>query len=434
MFKAQKAVQYLLVVILIIGATFRLIYPSDIEYKADQDYTFKETQSTTQLPTLGMNSGVGLKNPGMSVWVFIALAKIFHVKTPIDLSRAVQCCNILALLFLAFFIFKEIAPSKREPWIWTLALAAVNPIDIIFHRVIWTQSIFPLFSILILYSWWKKDKFWKAFLWGILGATVGQIHMPAFFYSFSLFIWTLLFDRKNTNWKGWLLGSFLGGIPLIPWLIYLSQTNFFSSHSGNSFQFYHSFVISHHPLNGWWSGSLLQYWLLWITSSLGLGLDYFFQFETWRFLKGNIINTIFFIIIVIVFCICVGLNLTNKLKKIKPQNLVFFIKNIFNSTDKEVMFLGAIFFGLGIIMTFAPFYIHRHYLIVTFPMMYLGIVKFILNIAEDCKDRKKFARTLLLLLVVCQLCLSLNVLNYIHNHGGIVNGEFGVSYGHQQVK
>src|SRR5581483_9683983 len=93
--------KWLVLLSLLIGAVLRLSFPGDIEYKEDEKYMFDASQAigvTEPWPELGMVSGGQVKNPGMSVWVFVGLARIFHATNPIELARAVQCMNILALV------------------------------------------------------------------------------------------------------------------------------------------------------------------------------------------------------------------------------------------------------------------------------------------------------------------------------------------------
>src|SRR5581483_2964418 len=74
-----------LVTAILLGALLRLSFPADIEYKGDEKYMFEATQdyrATGTLPLLGMKSGIKLKNPGMSIWVFDVLSKISGASNP----------------------------------------------------------------------------------------------------------------------------------------------------------------------------------------------------------------------------------------------------------------------------------------------------------------------------------------------------------------
>ena len=118
-------------VALLIGIILRLSFPNDIEYKGDEKYMFGATQKigvTEPWPMLGMTSGVGVSNPGMSVWIFVVLAKITHALTPPELARSVQFLNIIGLFVLAFFSLRILSEPEKISWCWATAFAAVNPI------------------------------------------------------------------------------------------------------------------------------------------------------------------------------------------------------------------------------------------------------------------------------------------------------------------
>src|SRR5262249_8844333 len=88
-----------LVVALLAGASLRLVWVEDMEYKADEIYMFEQTQKASRdEPWLGMESGVGLRNPGMSVWIFLLLAKVTGAEEPTALCRVVMVLNIGAII------------------------------------------------------------------------------------------------------------------------------------------------------------------------------------------------------------------------------------------------------------------------------------------------------------------------------------------------
>ena len=85
-----------------IGAALRLVWLRDMEWKQDETWTYehsRQVQHWSDLSWTGMPASVGVPNPGMSLWVFVALTKLFAVQDPTGLARAVQICNIGALFF-----------------------------------------------------------------------------------------------------------------------------------------------------------------------------------------------------------------------------------------------------------------------------------------------------------------------------------------------
>src|SRR5438093_12500113 len=105
-----------LVVALLLGAVVRLVWVEDMEYKADEIYMFEQTQKVggdEPWPWLGMESGVALRNPGMSVWVFLLLAKVTGAEEPMALCRAVMVRNIAAIVRAGAFALKS-GPAGGE--------------------------------------------------------------------------------------------------------------------------------------------------------------------------------------------------------------------------------------------------------------------------------------------------------------------------------
>ncbi len=129
---------------------------------------------------------------------------------PTSLARAVQILAIAAIGVLVWFSYRCVPSGEREPWLWAAAILSVNPLAVLFERKIWPPSVLPIFVSFMLIAWWKRERFWGAFAWGLIGAWIGQIHMGAFFFAGGFAAWALLFDRKQVAWRGWLAGSFLG--------------------------------------------------------------------------------------------------------------------------------------------------------------------------------------------------------------------------------
>src|ERR1700676_4786883 len=88
------------------GIALRLIWPGDIEYKADEQYTFARMQELLaggSWPSVGMMTRMGTFNPGMSVWIFIALGGLIGARTPPELATAVQLLNAAGIIGLVAF-------------------------------------------------------------------------------------------------------------------------------------------------------------------------------------------------------------------------------------------------------------------------------------------------------------------------------------------
>src|SRR6266852_8552246 len=92
-----------LVTAIVLGAVLRLVWVDDIEFKADEAWTFQQTREAARAGSfgcLGMPCSAGFRNPGMSVWIFLLLGRVSGSDEPTDLARAVQVLSIAAIVFL----------------------------------------------------------------------------------------------------------------------------------------------------------------------------------------------------------------------------------------------------------------------------------------------------------------------------------------------
>src|SRR6478609_4224484 len=85
---------------LILGILLRVLFVHDMEYKEDEEYNFTQTQLigvSKPWPWYGIPSGVYIVNPGMSIWAFTVLAKLFGIHQPTSLPHAVQVFALLGM-------------------------------------------------------------------------------------------------------------------------------------------------------------------------------------------------------------------------------------------------------------------------------------------------------------------------------------------------
>jgi hypothetical protein len=387
---------------LLMGIILRLSFPNDIEYKSDEKYTFEASQNvgiTEPWPLLGMSSGVGVKNPGMSVWVFVVLSRIVHASTPPELARAVQLLNILSLFLLAFFSLCILPSPEKLSWCWATAFAAVNPFAILFHRKIWAQCTLPFFCVLMWISWHYRHKRTGAFFWGLLGACLGQIHMSGFFLAAGVFLWTAIHDRK-VRWGSWFLGSLIGAVPLIPWLQYMA------SNPGNGFN-PKNFLFILYP----------QYWIYWVTDSLGLGLNYSIKtHQLLDFLRYPLINGMGTYLVGICHAVIIVAGISIFVSAVKAKG---FFRGIRDSSETGLA-LNSGLFAFGALLTLSCVKICRHYLIVSFPLEWVWLSRMA---HDNHRGQKQLA-----LIWMAQLIVSAAFLVYIHVNHGAPMADYGTAY------
>lgn len=403
---------------LLTGALLRLLNPADMEWKGDEHSMFDSllgVGKTEPWPWLGMPSGVLIRNPGMSVWVFLALGKLFQVTSPPSLAQAVMWLNTGALALLGFFALKLARSDEREPWLWATCLAAVNPLLVLYQRKIWAQSTLALFSMLFIVSWTRRSRWFGAFFWGLTGACLGQIHMSGFFFAFGFLLWSLLpaLDPAKVRWSAWFLGSLLGALPLLPWLQHLLTVR-----TGQPMFF------------GWNEAIQLKFWVFWITDPLGLHLGNTLgvqngngiwaqirDFLPYPLLPGNS-PTYLVAVAHLTILVCGGFILLRGLLRIRKRE---------SKSSETRALIGGALLSYGLCLTLSTVVVHRYYLLVTFPLEGLWLAHWALQPGPGLA----LSRRSLAAIVIAQCVVSGAFLQYIHLNGGSARGDYGVSYRHQ---
>jgi 4-amino-4-deoxy-L-arabinose transferase-like glycosyltransferase len=411
---------------LVLGAVLRLAWVRDMEYKLDEAWTFDRTQSVGRTePWLwrGMLSSAGLDNPGMSFWVFWLLARLFDVHEPTELARAVQLVNVGAIVLLALFVWRCVPEAEREPWLWAVALLCVNPLAVVLHRKIWPQSILPIFSLMFLAGWWYRQRRGGAFLWGLIGALIGQVHMGGFLLAAGFVGWVLLFDRKGIRWRSWLVGSCLGALPLVPWLYYMVVER-----PGRSSSEIDPWVLLE-----------FRYWLNWSTDPVGAGpfgleplryslREHFPDFLTYPLFDGRPTHLVWALNLLLIVTWVV---LMVRLGYLLWRNRWHLRERFIGRSSQTAFTLSAALWGYGILLTLTLIPVARHYMIILFPLEFVWLARLILAGGDQSPTARRLGRGVLVMLFVAQLLISASFLGYIHVNQGAVGGDYDVPYGAQ---
>lgn len=399
-----------------LGAGLRLIWGEDIEFKADERWTFARSQGTVPPGCdrwLGMPSSKAILNPGLSAWVFVFLAKLFAAADPVGLARAVQLCNVAALIALLAFAWRGVPLAERETWLWATALAALNPLAVLFQRKIWPPSVLPLVLVILLLGWSRRQRCGGAFLWGLLGVLCGQIHMAGFFFAAALAGWALLLDRHRVAWRGWLLGSMLGCLPMLPWLHYLVT----SAGAGSRFNWQFHRLVE------------MKFWTHWATEPLGLGLSYalagdYADFLRYPFLGGEPTYGAAGLTAVLAIA---GIVLAVRAARWLWQERGRWRERLTGQGSPTDFTLAAAWWGYGTLLALSGLPFYRHYLVIAFPLLYVWLARLALLPAGI-----RLGRATLGVLCVAQFLLTVHFLSYIHANGGSVRGDYGPAYRAQQ--
>ncbi|HEX3915950.1 MAG TPA: hypothetical protein VHW60_01340 [Caulobacteraceae bacterium] len=402
-----------------VGAALRLGFHGVIEWKSDEQWTYVHAQAMVAQggwPATGMPSSIGAPNPGMSLWIFACLTRLFGVRSPPDLAGAVQVLNVAALVAFAAFAFLAIPKARREPWLWALGLWAVNPVAIILERKIWPPSTLPLAMVGFLAAWWHRKHPAAAFAWGLLGALMAQVHMGVAFLALAIAAWTLALDRRAFPWLGWLAGSALGALPAIPWLLQML------GHGSGA----HAHL----------SAPAASFYMRWFTQFFGYGAQYtlgkhaFADFLAWPRL-GSASSWLMAAIQVALIVAAIAVLARAVRAALGPARPT--PRAVLLGDSPETLLIAAACFGYGGLLTLITFFgagSYRHYMIVITPLMALWTAMTVLW--SDRGARRPWARPILVILVVLQAAMSFGLLAYIAETG-VIPGEFGASWQAQQA-
>lgn len=405
---------HLYYVLIAIGSLLRLIWPTDMEWKADEQEVHAlayEALRTGVFPEVGIKSGGGLVNPGMSIGMFAAIAAF--TDDPVEMVRVVQWLNVLSLLGFVVLARRKLVGEEREVWLVGLALAAVSPLAVLFSRKIWAQDLLPAFVFVIVTAHMHRGKGWGAFVWGVAGALMGQVHMSGFFYAFGLFLLTVVHDRVNGlrfPWIAWLLGSALGALTMLPWVAFLA-TNPQTTNSS------------------FWNVFQLNLYFYWLIDALGLDLYYSLREDFWDFIRYPVVGGTPTYVVALLHALLVGFAVfVLKALFIRIGGLVqWFRQGIDRSTllrnvSVTRFYLLSILLALGVFLPLSGATIYQHYLICAFPFPFIFLAKLL------------HARSRVLLgLAITQLALTVSFMLYIHYVGATEQSDYGITYRAQQA-
>ena len=341
--------------------------------------------------------------------MWVGLARVMGVKRPTDLASATQWLNIAALLLLAIFAWRWTRRDEHEPWLWATALAAVNPFAILFQRKIWQPSILPVFLVLMVMCWEKRERAGPAFCWGVLSLIVMQLHLSGFFLTAGFLLWALIFDRARMNWRGWFGGSCLGGLGLLPWFYYLV------------------FTFAKHPVvhTKWPRFFPIQFWIHWTTDPFGLGLEYSLGRNFPDFLRWPLVGGTATYIVGIAHLALLGLAATILLRAAFRLMRHLRAGHSFWQllATPQLQSVYAACFGYGGLLTLSCVGYYHHYQILSFPFPFAWVAYLALGASQRVVPART-GRFLLVIVIVSEVIVSACFWYYLHAHPEGVEGSF----------
>jgi hypothetical protein len=96
---------------------------------------------------------------------------------------------------------------------------------------------------------------------------------------------------------------------------------------------------------------------------------------------------------------------------------------------------NAALWGFGLVLTLSSLPLHRHYMIILFPLEFLWLARMALAVPSsavvgnsETLSAFRPGRVLLAGLFVVQLLITAGFLHYIHQTGGSMSGDYGLVY------
>jgi 4-amino-4-deoxy-L-arabinose transferase-like glycosyltransferase len=394
--RIDRATVLRVLAILIAGGALRLATPHDYEYKADEAAMValvQEARTTGALPWLGMPTSQGVRNPGMSVWPFVALSYVFGADG-YGLTQGVRWLNVLALAAAVAFALSRMGGSDQPLWLAGLLLAAVNPLEIVLQRKLWAQSVLPIIALLVLWLWVDRKRSWRhAAGLGAGAAVLAQIH-PSGMFVVAALLGGALWDRqrREVRWVAAVLGFAAVAWPLYFWVEHLVQA--ISEASGDP--------ASPLSLRRWAENVVsFRYVHLLISNLSGVMMRHSLGDHFWEFVRQPVV-LVAHVALVVIALVTLGRWLMNWRMTVAGETA-------------PLLLWGLV--GTGVLMTVAGVFVQRHYYLGLFPLPYVAFALLLLRNARSW--------TPVYAVAVLQLVISAAFLLFIHENGGAPGAEFG---------
>lgn len=417
-----------------IGAWLRLTHLDEMEYKRDERWSYTHATripAEEPWPSVGMPSGIHVPNAALSLLVFVGLAHLAPPSTPVDLARSVALLNVAALVLLFLYARFGVATPERANWQWASAFAAVNPFAVILERKIWAQSTLPIFSALFLVGWSSRHRWWGAMLWGLLTAALGQIHMSGIFFGAAFCGWARYAESSRTHpltarWRWFLTGFAVGAVGLVGWFAQIATAALSWMRAPPS-----SSAAMVEPTTAWAAtlpsphlASLWpSFWWNWASDAAGFGLQYSLGADYAEFLRSPVVaghSTWLAMAATAVSLACtirVGAPwAVRQIVRLRRGGVPALVHTCSDTVFTEGAAVGI----FGLLLTATIHTIHRHYLLVAFPLQWVWLARVTLPLPRG--------RILLTTMWIAQLSLSVAFLYFIHTHHGAPRGDYGTAF------
>jgi hypothetical protein len=175
-----------------------------------------------------------------------------------------------------------------------------------------------------------------------------------------------------------------------------------------------------------------KFWVHWVSQPLGFTIQYVLGRDSADFLSYPVILGRPTYLIACLYLLLAGLAFwaVGRSARYLWQERARWQELVLGRGSNSGLAVAATMWGFGILMTLSTMKVHRHYLLVAMPMIFVWLAWMTLGRRED--DRSwRAGRVCLLLLCVTQGFLSAGMLGYIHVNQRAIRGDFQTPYGAQ---
>jgi hypothetical protein len=381
--------------IVLAGSALRLAAPYEFEFKADEARMVdlvRAARATGELPWLGMATSQGLRNPGMSVWPFVALSYVSGADA-FGLTQSVRVLSVLALIAAAAFAWWRLRGDDQQIWLAGVLLAAVNPMEIVLQRKLWAQSVLPIFAVLMLWLWMDRKRSWRhAAGLGAVTAVIAQIHPSGMFVVAALLAGALRDpERRTVRWTAAALGFAALAWPLYFWVEHVIEMATGAAPGG-------SWPMS--PTTWLLNVVSFRYVHLLLSNVAGVTMRHSLGSHFTAFVANPIVF-VAHIALIVMTLFALGRWLLRRC----PMHV---------NELKPLLVWGLL--GTGILMTAAGVFVQRHYYLGLFPLPHVAF-------AVVLRGDKSWMPVYIV--AALQLVVSAAFLIFIHTNGGAPGAQFG---------
>lgn len=381
----------------------RLLFLGDMEWKWDEKWMWIHSLDWSHrnvLPEVGVMSGGGIVNTGVSTWPFIAL-QYLNI-TPIQMVMAVAIMNLFAIVVF-YFTIKSWNPKWNSIILLAIVLASTHVLHIVYSRKIWAQDLLPFFTCFSFWGFVNRKTIWGVFIWAISLGLAGQVHMSGFYLAASMFFAAIWYDggiKQSAYWLYKFIGaSVIGIIPSLPWVAFVLHNSKSSSASLLG-------IIK------------LEYLIRFVSDTVGINVFYSLGHDMKHFFKEPILGFPTYIMFIcllltaIIFLYVLVLVFTKK----EIRNIIW------QDREAKFIFLAYMFFPF-VLFTISGIPVRDHYFIVVFPMIQLLFTLLL----------SKINLKLVYVVIIFQTLISINFIYYVHKQNEI-HGDYGKPFSKQTIE